>query len=214
MVLLSHSSALLTGVKDAFKDFLPAFRALLVALAGVVLSKWWFHGDRLWCIGIVVGIVVLGFVIEWIGEHAFLPDHPVAAVYLMEWWILVPMALGVAASAGVIIAAVELTVPDTVKDPVIKETAGAISSGLSSFLTASFISSLGDRDKSAIADRIKTRLQGKYTRDDPAPAHKKHLDAESAAELYLNSDIFKGLSGWDRETRIARAHGLAKEMPH
>jgi hypothetical protein len=44
------------------------------------------------------------------------------------------------------------------------------------------------------------------TTQDPQPA-------EGTIELLLHSDFHQGLSGWDRETRIVRARGIAKALP-
>jgi hypothetical protein len=128
----------------------------------------------------------------------------------MEWWILVPMAVAAAASTVLILVAIKLAVPDTVTDPVVTQTSAALASGLSAFLTAAFVSAVGDRDKSGVGDRIKTRLRAHYARQpEPGKARVVKIDAGGVIEQLLHSDFYAGLSGWDRETRIRRAEGIA-----
>ncbi|MGH9164492.1 MAG: hypothetical protein ACRDZW_03125, partial [Acidimicrobiales bacterium] len=104
-------------------------------------------------------------------------------------------------------------VPESVKDPVIKETAGALASGLSTFLTAALVSSIGDRDESAVGDLIKARLRAHYNRQVPPGTRRVHLVvAGSPLEQFLQSDFYAGLSGWDRDTRIARARGIKRSL--
>ena len=129
----------------------------------------------------------------------------------MEWWVLVPMAIAAAASTGLILLGVKLAVPDSVKNTVVKQTSTALVSGLTAFLTAAFISAVGDKDKSAVGERIKKRVLAHYARE-PAPGEKRvyKMKPGGAAEQYLYSDLYEGLSGWDREMRISRARGVAK----
>jgi hypothetical protein len=197
-------------MKDVLADTVPALRALAVAFAGVIVANLWFDGDWPVAVGLLVALVVLGYLIEAVGER-FLPEHPVAAAYLMEWWIIIPMAIAVAGSAAVIVAAVELAVPDDVKDPVVKETGGAVAAGITAFLSAAFVSNIGDKDKSGVGDRIKTRLRRHYER---APASGKSrmttIPAGGEIEQLLYSNFYDGLEGWDRETRLERARGISK----
>jgi hypothetical protein len=184
-------------------------RALLVALTGIQLALWWLHGTWILSAGLLVVVALLGMVAEWCGDR-LLPSRPVAAVLVMEWWVLVPMAVAAAASTGVILLGVKLAVPDSVKDTVVKQTATALVSGLTAFLTAAFVSAVGDRDKSAVGERIKKRMRAHYERP-PGEGKKRvsKMKQGGAAEQYLYSDFYAGLSGWDRETRISRARGIA-----
>ncbi len=191
-------------------DLVPALRALLVALAGIQLALWWLQGKWVLLALLLIVVALLGKAAEWSGER-LLPSKPVAAVLVMEWWVLVPMAIAAAASTGLILLGVKLAVPDSVKDTVVKQTSTALVSGLTAFLTAAFISAIGDRDKSAVGERIKQRMRAHYERD-PASTAKRvsKIKEGGAAEQFLYSDFYAGLSGWDRETRISRARGIAK----
>jgi hypothetical protein len=153
---------------------------------------------------------MLGLATLWIGDR-FLPSKPVAAVLVMEWWVLVPMAIATAASTGLILLGVKLAVPDSVKDTVVKQTSTALVSGLTAFLTAAFISAVGDKDNSAVGERIKERMRAHYQRE-PESGKKRicKIKPSGVAEQYLNSNFYADLSGWDRETRIRRAKGVAK----
>jgi hypothetical protein len=120
------------------------------------------------------------------------------------------MAVAAAASTGVILLGVKLAVPDSVKDTVVKQTSTALVSGLTAFLTAAFVSAVGDRDKSAVGERIKGRMRAHYERP-PGEGKKRvsKMKGGGAAEQYLYSEFYAGLSGWGRETRISRARGIA-----
>ena len=211
-MLFPQPDALLVSMSDVATDLIPALRALAVSLSGVLLAYWWYQHRWYLAAALVLGLLVVGVVLERIGESQ-LPGRPVAATRLMEWWMLVPMAAGVAAAAAVIIVSVALTLPDTVDDPAVKETVGAITAGITAFLTSSLISTSADKDHSAVGDRIKTRLRRHYTRDKAKKADNlRFLPADSDGEKYLYSDLFNGLSGWDRPTRLQRAAGLAKYL--
>jgi hypothetical protein len=208
VVLRPPDTALRPGL-TAMLDLVPAIRALLVALAGVQLALWWLHGSWFLSVALVLLVAALGIAAERVGDR-FLPSRPVAAVLVMEWWILVPMAVAAAASTVLILVAIKLAVPDTVTDPVVTQTSAALASGLSAFLTAAFVSAVGDRDKSGVGDRIKTRLRAHYARQpEPGKARVVKIDAGGVIEQLLHSDFYAGLSGWDRETRIRRAEGIA-----
>jgi hypothetical protein len=161
-------------------------------------------------VGLLVGVALLGMAAEWIGDR-LLPSKPVAAVLVMEWWILVPMAIATAASTGLVLLGVKLAIPDSIKDPVMKQTSTALVSGLTVFLTAAFISAVGDKDKSAVGERIRTRMQAHYKRN-PDPEKKRiwKIEPSGQAEQYLYSNFYADLAGWDRQARISRARGVAK----
>ncbi len=212
MVLRAYAFTLRSSMSQLLSDVIPALRALVVAMVGVVLALWWFRGDWTLDVALLAVTALVGIAAEWIGDR-LLPGHPVGAVYVMEWWVLVPMAVAAAASATLIVVAVELTIPESVKDPVVKETTGAVAAGLSTFLTAAFVSSIGDRDKSAVGDRIKDRLRSHYARQpSPDKSRVRKIDAGGTIEQLLHSDFYGGLSGWDRETRIARAKRIAEAL--
>jgi hypothetical protein len=191
-------------------DLVPALRALLVALAGIQLALWWLHGTWYLSVGLLIGVALLGMAVEWVGDR-MLPSKPVAAVLVMEWWVLVPMAIATAASTGLILLGIKLAVPDSVKDTVVKQTSTALVSGLTAFLTAAFISAVGDRDKSAVGERIRKRMQAHYERTPGSGGNRiSKMNPGGAAEQFLYSDFYDGLSGWGRETRISRARGIAE----
>lgn len=191
----------------------PALRVMLVALGGVGMAAWWFDGHEERSFFVLAALVVLGYAVELLGQ-TLLPRRPVAAVLLMEWWALVPMALAAAAAAAVIVVAVETTLPEEPKPSTqTKELVGALATALSTFLTSGFVSAVGDRDKSAVGDRVKTRLRRHFAPDSSATGPStKPVPAGHPIEQLLYSDNFLGLSGWDRETRLARAREIAKRL--
>ena len=85
----------------------------------------------------------------------------------MPWRILVPAAVAAAAAGLVIIATVELTVPDkTSSAPLpredLKQTVSALSTAVTAFLGAAFIDWAADGKDSRVADWIRSVFYVKY----------------------------------------------------
>jgi hypothetical protein len=108
------------------------------------------------------------------------------------------------ASGAVIVITVALAVPDT--DPTWhKETIGALSTGLTGFLTAAFISWTGDESDSTVSDRIRSIFWSVY---------EGKFKPGSAGQRWVYSDEFKTIQGWGRTARITRAKGIDERMRH
>jgi hypothetical protein len=198
--------------REDFVEALIPLRALLVAALGAGVAWCWFNNWEWVSIAAPFGLAFVGIVLGDIGTQ-FLPRRPVAAVRLMEWRILVPAAVSTAAAAAVIIATVELTLPD---DPgpsaETKELVGALGVAITGFLTASFISWAGDEKDSRIADWIRSTFQKHYKRTSVAGERVHRFKPQSRGELLVYADPIEGIAGWGRSARISRARGIAEEL--
>src|SRR5437879_2356616 len=133
-------------------EFTTPLRALAVALSGVGLAWLWFHGW--WWVAILVGLAgcLVGLAADGFGKRLLL-RQPVLATHFMEWWIVTPAMVAAVASGVVAIVTVALTVSDTApKDT--KTLIGALTTGITGFVSASFISWAGDEKDSRLSDHI------------------------------------------------------------
>jgi hypothetical protein len=181
--------------------------ALGIGLGGVGLAWLWFDGQELVAAAAVVVALGVGIAFDWAGQHQ-LPDSPVLARQLMEVSVLVPIALATAASAAVVIVTVELTLPDKTPTETV-ELVGAVSTGVTTFLTAGFIAWSGDAKDSTMADHIKQAFQGKYKPDDQGVSK---FPRESPGEQWVFAEHYRDASGWGHAARVKRARGVAEAL--
>jgi hypothetical protein len=194
-------------------DVITSFRALVVSLSGVFLAWLWFS-DLAWLAALLSVLLMLGgWLFDRVGTLQ-LPSRPVLAVRLLEWWVLTPaMAAAVAAGVSVVVT-VALTVPDTATEET-KKLIGALSTGITGFITAAFISWTGDEKDSRLADHIRDVFRSKYKRagsDQPPRPDVHYFRADSPGERWVYADEFGGQEGWGRAARLARAKGIAEEL--
>jgi hypothetical protein len=183
--------------------------ALGIGLGGVGLAWLWFNDKEIEASVAVLVAFGLGFLLDLAGKGR-LPDHPVSALWLLEGYALVPIAIATAAAAAVVIVTVELTLPDTTPTET-KELVGAASTGVTTFLTAGFISAAGDENDSTLADHIKDAFQGKYSRPG-GPQGTHAFRPESPGEFWVFAEHYRGVSGWGQPARLKRAKGVATEL--
>jgi|SRR5512133_2276262 hypothetical protein len=190
-------------MKDALAALAVPVRALVIALLGAGWAWLWFNGY--WWAALLLAAVMLGIGIslDRSGERR-LPDEPQQAITRMEWWVLVPMVTAGAAAAVTIIVTVQLTLPQGI-DTELKETVGAVSAAITSFLAAGFVDWAADDKDSRLSDRIKGRFQTAYR--DPI----KYPDNTSLVR-YVYSANYGGADGWGRQARHLRADGIAKYL--
>lgn len=208
-MLQSHAAALRTMIGELLGEFAAPVRALLVALVGALLAYLWYEDQRFWAIVIGIAACLVGVVLDGIGK-SFLPQHPVAAVWLLEGWVLTPAALAAIAGASVVLITVALTLPEDTPTSTTK-TIAALSTGLTGFITAVFISWAGDEKNSKIADHIKRAFAAKYDRPPGEPAS-HHFRPGSDGEQWVYSDEVGGIEGWGHHARVTRAKGIAHEL--
>lgn len=203
-----------------FGDVATPIRGLLVALAGALLAYLWYEDqdvlglDHRLVAGVLAVVVCLvGLGLNWIGTQ-LLPDHPRPALWFLEGWVLAPAAIAAVAAAIVVIVTVALTVPDTTATST-KETIGALSTGLTGFITAAFISWTGESDDSKVSDHIRSAFWAKYQREPTSgtcPAGVHCFRAESSGERLVYSTEYEGIEGWNQSARRARAKGISEEL--
>jgi hypothetical protein len=174
----------------------------------------WLSNDYWPPILLIAVVIGAAYTSDAIGRK-LLPKRPVAALIFLEWWLVAPLALGTLASAGLVLLSVKLALPEGTP-PDRKELIGALSSGVTTFMTSIFISWAGDQDYSRLAKRIQRIFFSKYDRFDPSnPATKKdvkYFAAESLGEELVYSEAVAGIDGWGRTARRTRATELAAEL--
>lgn len=200
----------LTGLSDLWADAKPALPAFVIALLGVFVAKRWFEGDWFWPIVIPLSGVVAGQLCHFFGDRK-LPNDPVKAVEWLELWVIAPATLAAAAAAFIIILGFKLTVKDPGQTMVLL---GAVATGVTAFLTSGFISWAGDEPDSKVATRIRSTFWAHYKRGDPADSnrHVRFFPRVSTGERWVYSERFRGIEGWGREARRARAKGIEEEL--
>ncbi len=219
-VLTILAAPLLIPLRDMlaelFEGLLVPLRAVAVALLGVWLAEEWSSG-RIWPPVIVSLVVIgLGYLCDFGGRH-LLPDHPVAAVVLLEFWMLAPLVVAAMASALIVLLAIHFTVPSGAS-PTTTELTKALSTALTAFLTSGFVAWTGDQNASPVAQRIQRTFAAKYQRCVVAPQLPQpgihYFRPDSPGERWVLSDSFGGIDGWGYEARRTRARGIARELAH
>jgi hypothetical protein len=195
-------------------DLSTPLRALVVALAGVGLAWLWFHDW--WWIAVLAGIVGCfgGLVIDAVGR-ALLPARPALAARFMEWWILTPAMIAALASGAVAIVTVALAVPESAKTDT-KTLIGALTTGITGFVTTAFIGWVGDEKDSRLGDHIRDAFRKAYKRVPDAGESRSggvhYFRAGSPGERWVYSDEYRGIQGWGKPARRKRAAGIAAEL--
>jgi hypothetical protein len=197
-------------IRELASELATPIRGLLVALAGVLLAYLWYDHHRIWAIIIGIAACLAGLVFDSVGK-SLLPNKPVIALWFLEGWVLTPAALAAVGGAVVVLVTVALTVPDAAATST-KETIGALSTGVTAFITASFISWAGDDKDSKVADHIQAAFQAKYGRPDDPRTGVHHFVPESPGELWVYSDEYGAIQGWGRSARRRRAQAIAAEL--
>lgn len=198
-------------MSELLGELLTPLRGLGVALAGVYLTYLWYHGQRGSAVLLGILACAVGLICDRIGT-SLLPKRPRSAMVFLELWVLSPAALAAVAAAVVVLVTVALTVPDTTATAT-KDTLGALSTGLTAFITSAFISWAGDDKDSRVADHIRETFWSKYGRAGTARGSGVHyFRAESPGELWVFADEYRGIEGWGRSARWRRAQGIAQEL--
>jgi hypothetical protein len=199
-----------SGVTAALSSLRIPFQALVVALAGTGVAWLFLNGH--WVAAVLAALltIALGTTLDAIGTRA-LPDHPVAAVHLLQGWLLIPLAIAVLAAAGVIVVTIELTLPEGTSTET-EELVGAVSAGIISFLTAGFVSWAEDEKDSQLADHIQEAFSDHYVRPEKKKRGAHVFEAGSRGEKWVQSNEFEEIEGWGRKARLTRAHGIADEL--
>lgn len=200
-------------VTDLSGSLSAPLKALMISLVSVWLASRWLNYDHATPLIIAGVIIFVAYLCDWLGR-ACLPDSPRIALVFLELWIFAPLMVGALASAAMVIISVHLSLPEGTT-PERKETVGAITTALTTFLTAGFISWIGERDDSRFAERIKRIFYSKYKRpkpDEPRIEGVKYFQPASRGERLVYSNEYEGIEGWGRGARLHRARELSNEV--
>lgn len=177
-------------------------RALVVALAGVGLAWLWFSGRELYVVASIVVLFASAALLAKLGD-CLVSRFPKLGVRLLELWILLPLLAGAVGSAAVTVLTVEFATPESAPADT-KEVVAALVTGVTSFITGSFVSWASDENDSKLADLVRDRFRTRF-RDG-------YFKRGSDGERWIYSDEFKGVTGWGRPDRLVRARGVAKSL--
>jgi len=119
------------------------------------------------------------------------------------------------ASGVVAIVTVALSVSDTASQDT-KTLIGALTTGITGFVAASFISWAGDENDSRLGNHIRDAFRAVYKRAPspvtPPPRGLYYFRADSPGERLVYSNEYRGIEGWSRAARRKRAAGIADEL--
>ena len=160
----------LSELQDLFGDLRGPAKALIVVLIGMAFA--WMLINQQWAAALLLVLlaIVAGYLLELIGT-LLLPQRPRAGLLFLEGWVLGPAAIAAFVSGLLVVLAIDLTPPkDT--DAATEELMKTLAAGLSTFLSAAFVSWISEQDNTRISDRIRGQFYKKYKRAKvfPSPA--------------------------------------------
>lgn len=201
----------MSELQDLFGDLRGPAKSLVVVLIGMAFA--WMQINHQWAESLVLLLVaiVAGYLFELIGT-LFLPKEPRAGLLFLEGWVLGPAAIAAFVSGLIVVLAIDLTPPkDT--DPATEELMKTLAAGLSAFLSAAFVSWIGEQDNTRISNRIRDQFYKKYKRATVHPPPNNgvmYFTPGSRGETAVYSSIQIG--GWNFADRWARAIKLSAEI--
>lgn len=202
---------ILSELQDLFGDLRGPAKALIVVLIGMAFA--WMLINKQWvpALLLVLVAIVAGYLLELIGA-LLLPKKPRAGLLFLEGWVLGPAAIAAFVSGLLVVLAIDLAPPkDT--DPATEELMKTLAAGLSTFLSAAFVSWIGEQDNTRISDRIRAQFYKKYRRARvyPPPADGvMYFTPGSKGENAVYSSVQIG--GWNFADRWERASKLNAEI--
>jgi hypothetical protein len=197
------------GVMAALSPLRIPLQAMVVALAGAGMA--WLCLNDHWVAGVVAtgAIILIGIVCDR-AARASITRWPLLAVYLFQGWLLIPLAVAVLASAAIIVLAIKTTLPkeNAAGEPTSSETeklVAAVAGGITTFLTATFVSWTGDAEDSKLSAHIQERFEARFTKVDNATAGDWVIAKGSRAENWVFGGAVGGIEGWGWKARFKRA---------
>lgn len=200
-------------LSDLLGDIVLPFRVLLVAGFGVVFAILLLNENYAVVLGALAVAVVVALAADGTGQR-LLPKHPRTALYFMEIWVLGPSAVAAVAAGAAVVVGARLA-PSSGLDPEVVAVMEATATALTAFLTGAFVSWVGEKDSSRIADRIKRHFFAHYARAAAGSARlprKHYFTAESRGERAVYSTDIDGVTGWGITARWKRASIVAAEL--
>lgn len=201
----------LSELQDLFGDLRGPAKALIVVLIGMAFA--WMLINHQWsgALLLLFSAIVAGYLLELIGT-LLLPKRPRAGLLFLEGWVLGPAAIAAFVSGLIVVLAIDLTPPkDT--DAATEEMMKTLAAGLSTFLSAAFVSWISEQDNTRISDRIRGQFYKKYKRAKvyPSPADgSMYFTPGSRGETTVYSSVQIG--GWNFADRWERASQLSDEI--
>jgi hypothetical protein len=195
-------------------EFATPLRALLVALGGVFLAWSFFAGGQWIVVSLLIAVALLsaGALLEQAGRAALARDWVKQGFLLMESWILVPSGIAAVAAAIVIILGVALVAPESASSDV-KALIGAVSTGVTAFLTTIWIDPSGKDADSDVSSRIQSAALAQYgDRDTPGSRLGQVLNEGTFADPNAAPGGVGTVDGWGYAARRLRAKAIAQEL--
>jgi hypothetical protein len=184
----------------------PFLAPLVVGLGGVGLAALWFYVWAPAAVLVPIAIGLLGYLLDAVARRKLNHDDPVGAARWTNGWLLVPIAIGIAASGAAIVIAVEWNAGKDAPIEREKILAAAVAS-VGAFLTAAFIKNADEADEKWIGARFKKLFQAHYN-----PRFRPGQPT-SDAEKAVRAEAALGFSGWGRAARKRRAEIVAADPP-
>jgi hypothetical protein len=204
------------GALAALSPLRVPAQAMVVALAGAGMA--WLCLNGRWELAALatVAIVLIGVGCD-IGARAAITKSPLVAIYLFQGWLLIPLAVAVLASAAIIVLVIKTTLPkeNAAGEPTSTETeklVGAVSTGITTFLTAAFVSWVGDGKDSKLADHIQACFEGRFTDQATEKPGAWVIKDNSPAMQWVFAGACQGIEGWGWKARAKRARGVKEAL--
>jgi hypothetical protein len=196
------------------EKLISAGTSFLIALGGVLVAVLWFISGPWLVIAPLIGLAVLGYGCDAYARGRLLPEHPVTALRLMEYWVLLPGTLAALVSGLLIVLGVwwEPIEKATVEE---KKLLAALVGAVSTFLTTAFVKAAEESDAKWVGEHVRKTFHLRYRRDAPATAHEPgicYFEAGSPGERWVYSDAYGGVSGWGWSARHTRAARIGERL--
>jgi hypothetical protein len=184
-------------LKTWFGEVRTGAAALLVAAAAIGLAILWLEVAELAAVAAVVVAALIGGGAAWVGERALAGERPrpLRALTWLTCSVLVPLSVGAAAAAVIIVLGIELP-GDRVSDQtraLITSATGAVGT----YLGTAFIRGAEDADAGWIGGVVKQAFQTTF---------RGRFEENTPARNAVFSDV--AFQGWDRVTRRKRAQAI------
>ncbi|MFF4567185.1 hypothetical protein [Streptomyces sp. NPDC001435] len=146
-------------------EMLSAVVVLVVAVAGVILSIFWFYVSMWSPIVLAAMVGFLGWVLFEVGRSKVRED-PMRALRLMEWRLLLPGSLAAAGSAAIIIVEFHFQAKAGWSDQD-KGVVAAFTTAITTCLGALFVKGAETYDESWISRQIRDCFQDVFKEEFP-----------------------------------------------
>lgn len=208
---------MVSTIRAFLAPFRETFVTLLGGLGGAALAWFWFQGRYMLAAGVVLGAILI---VTWSQVRAprLILRDPVGAIRHYDRLLWAYVALTALTSAAVIVLVVSFAWANDA-DAELKQTVGAVSAALTTFLGSIMVSSeKADAAIGSIAQRAFEARFDALTDPDGQPRWnsdrtKLLIGSNSPVWTAVGEDVDGGLSGWGRQTRLERARIVEAGLP-